>query len=98
MDITRKYENAKKRIELMLEEIKLLAVDAEEIVNETQAFHQVNFSSLDILDRDMVLAERSALDKVSDASLLRGSISQLRSNLESEVRKLERNAFQPTPR
>jgi len=82
----------------MLEEIKLLAVDAEEIVIEAQDFHQANFSNFDILDRELVLAERSALDKVSDASLLRGSISQLRSNLESEVWKLERNAFLPTPR
>lgn len=94
MSTATKYDHARKRIEMMLEEIKLLAIDAEEIVRESTAFHELNFSNFDILDRDERLAERAASDKVVDAQSLCGTVSQLRSNLESEVRKLrERTAF-----
>jgi hypothetical protein len=95
MSAAMKFEHAKKRIELMLEEIKLIGFDVEEIVEESQDFHLQHFTDFDILDRDQRLAERSASDRLSDALSLRGSVSQLRANLESEVRNLrDRTAFE----
>lgn len=94
METARKFASVRKRIEMMVEEMRLLSVETEDIIKETEEFHAAHFATFDILDRDMRLAERSATDRVHDARALRGSVSQLLSNLESEARKFQdRQAF-----
>jgi hypothetical protein len=83
-----KFEQAVRRIEMMLLEVKLIEVDARTIIEETEEFHRRHFAEFDILDNDVCLAERSASDRVSHARTLRSVISQLNCTLESEIRRL----------
>lgn len=95
MDTARKFANVRKRIEMMAEEMRLLSTEADEVVRETEEYHAENFASFDILDQESRIAERTATDRVCDAVSLRGSVSQLLTNFESEVRKLaEHRAFE----
>lgn len=95
MKLPLKFEHATRRIEMMLLEIQLIAVDADEIVREIEEAHESSHVGVDVLDRDAVLAERQSLDRVWHAKTLHSATSQLRSTLESEIRRLrEKNPFE----
>lgn len=94
MKLPIKFEQATRRIEMMLLEARMIAMDAEDIVREVEAEHEQSYSDVDVLDREAVLAERLSIDKVVHAKTLRSSASQLMLILESEVQRLrERNPF-----
>jgi hypothetical protein len=95
MKLPLKFEQATRRIEMMLLEAQLIAVDAEEIIREVEEAHESSYADVDVLDRDGVLAERESFDRVCHAKILRSSASQLRCTLESEIRRLrEKNPFE----
>lgn len=95
MKLPIKFEQATRSIQMMLLEVQLIAVDAQEIVREVDEAHESEYADVDVLDRDAVLAERQSLDRVFHAKTLRSSASQLRSTLESEIRRLrEKNPFE----
>lgn len=94
MKLPLKFEQATRRIEMMLLEAQMIAIDAEEIVRETEEAHLQSHANVDVLDREAVLAERHSFDRVCQAKTLRSSASQLKSTLECEIGRLrEKNPF-----
>ncbi len=94
MNTALRFERTVRRIEMMLHEIKLIEIDAHDIVDELDEFHRQLFSEFDILDDEAWLAERSASDRASKARTLLSACSQLSCDFESEIRHLrERNPF-----
>ena len=78
----------------MLHEVKLIEIDADDVVKEADDFHQKNFATFDILDDDVRLAEPSGPDQVSHAKTLRSATRSLCDTFKFEIRRLrDRNAF-----
>lgn len=94
MKLPIKFEQAARRMEMMLLEAQMIAIDAEEIVREAEEAHEQTHADVDVLDRAAVRAERQSLDRVWHAKTLRSAASQLRLTLESEIRRVrEKNPF-----
>ena len=86
-----KFEQALLRIEWMLHEVKLIEIEAHDIIEKTEEFHRHNFAEFDILNDDVRLAERTASDQVSHAKTLRNATRSLGSTFEAEIRRFRNN-------
>jgi hypothetical protein len=86
-----KFEQAVLRIERMLHEVKLIEIDAHDIIEDAEGLHRRNFAEFDILNDDVRLAERSASDQVSHAKTLRSATRSIGQSIEVEIRRLRDN-------
>jgi len=67
MNTALRFERTVRRIEMMLREIKLIEIDAHDIVEELDEFHRQLFSEFDILDDEALRSARRQIGRAKHA-------------------------------
>ena len=89
MDAEKKFANATRRMELILEEVRLLSQDAECLVAEMDAIHSDNFGDMAIVtDSKRRLAEKRAHEWRGIAAAFRDATERVATTAEIQMTRV----------